>query len=201
MKNNNVVNVEKNTNSKLSKVLNTIKKVCSWIFYAFLSILIIVTGWLCIDKYIVKSPIPSMFGYSSLLVATGSMSGTIEEGDLIFIKDTGDYKIGDIVTFFQEDDTIPTTHRIWNIDEDGKFITRGDANNSYDPKHITSDEIYGEVVLVVPAVGIAIDWLIDGGGYIYAVGVILIIGIGIYLLKNDELSEVEEVKEEEKTKE
>ena len=201
MKNNNVVNVEKNTNSKLSKVLNTIKKVCSWIFYAFLSILIIVTGWLCIDKYIVKSPIPSMFGYSSLLVATGSMSGTIEEGDLIFIKDTGDYKIGDIVTFFQDGDDIPTTHRIYNIDENGNWKTRGDANNSYDPKHITSDEIYGEVVLVVPAVGIAIDWLIDGGGYIYAVGVILIIGMGVYLLKNDELSEVEEVKEEEKTKE
>ena len=188
--------------TKVNKVLKTVKNIFKYIFYGFLSLLIIVTSWLCIDKYIIESKIPSFFGYSSLMVATGSMSGTIEEGDLIIIKDTGDYKIGDIVTFFQEGDQIPTTHRIWNIDEEGKFITRGDANNSYDAVHITSDDIYGEVVLVIPAVGVAIGWLTDGGGYIYVAGTLLIIGIGIYLLKSEDLSEIEEVKEEkEETKE
>ena len=188
--------VEEPKNEKLTKILTTTKNVLKWIGPGFLGLLVIMASWLSIDKYIIKSDIPSFFGYSSLIVATGSMSGTLEEGDLIIIKDTGDYKIGDIVTFFQGNDTIPTTHRIYNIDEDGKWITRGDANNSYDENHITDEDIYGELVLTIPAVGIFIDWLGEGGGYIYALGFILIIGIAVYILKSDETN-IEEVKEEE----
>ena len=105
---------------------------------------------------------------------------------IIIIKDTGDYKIGDIVTFFQDGDTIPTTHRIYNIDEDGLWVTRGDANNSYDKRSISSDEIIGEVVLVIPYVGTFIDWAVEGGGLIYIIGIFLIIGLGIYIIKGDD---------------
>ena len=177
------------------KEKSMVKKVFGWIGTGFLTLLVVIASWLCFDKFVLKHRVPSIFGYSSLMVATGSMSGTIEEGDLIIIRDTGDYKIGDIVTFFQDGDDIPTTHRIYNIDEEGKWVTRGDANNSYDKRSITNDEIIGEVVLVIPYVGTFIDWAVEGGGLIYIVGIFLILGLGIYIIKGDDDEDEEESSE------
>lgn len=186
------VDVEK---EEVVKEKSMVKKVFGWIGTGFLTLLVVMASWLCFDKFVLKHRVPSIFGYSSLMVATGSMSGTIEEGDLIIIKDTDDYKIGDIVTFFQDGDDIPTTHRIYNIDENGNWKTRGDANNSYDKRSITSDEIIGEVVLVIPYVGTFIDWAVEGGGLIYIVGIFLILGLGIYIIKGDDDEDEEESSE------
>ena len=81
------------------QVFNTIKKAVLYVFYGIFGFVFIVTAWLCVDKFIIKSPVPSFFGYATLTIETGSMSGTMEIGDMIIIKDTGDYKIGDIITF------------------------------------------------------------------------------------------------------
>lgn len=186
------VEVEK---EEVVKEKSMVKKVFGWIGTGFLTLLVVMASWLCFDKFVLKHRVPSIFGYSSLMVATGSMSGTIEEGDLIIIRDTGDYEIGEIVTFFQDGDDIPTTHRIYNIDEDGKWVTRGDANNSYDKRSITSDEIIGEVVLVIPYVGTFIDWAVEGGGLIYIIGIFLILGLGIYIIKGDDDEDEEESSE------
>ena len=186
------VEVEK---QEVVKEKSMVKKVFGWIGTGFLTLLVVMASWLCFDKFVLKHRVPSIFGYSSLMVATGSMSGTIEEGDLIIIRDTDDYKIGDIVTFFQDGDDIPTTHRIYNIDENGNWKTRGDANNSYDKRSITNDEIIGEVVLVIPYVGTFIDWAVEGGGLIYIVGIFLILGLGIYIIKGDDDEDEEESSE------
>ena len=180
------VEVQEETSIEVVKEKSLVKKIFGWIGTGFLTLLVVIASWLCFDKFVLGHQVPSIFGYSSLMVATGSMSGTIEEGDLIIIKDTGDYKIGDIVTFFQDGDTIPTTHRIYNIDDEGLWVTRGDANNSYDKRSITSDEIIGEVVLVIPYVGTFIDWAVEGGGLIYIIGIFLILGLGIYIIKGDD---------------
>lgn len=186
------VEVEK---EEVVKEKSMVKKVFGWIGTGFLTLLVVMASWLCFDKFVLKHRVPSIFGYSSLIVSTGSMSGTIEEGDLIIIRDTDDYKIGDIVTFFQDGDDIPTTHRIYNIDENGNWKTRGDANNSYDKRSITNDEIIGEVVLVIPYVGTFIDWAVEGGGLIYIVGIFLILGLGIYIIKGDDDEDEEELSE------
>lgn len=186
------VDVEK---EEVVKEKSMVKKVFGWIGTGLLTLLVVMASWLCFDKFVLKHRVPSIFGYSSLMVATGSMSGTIEEGDLIIIKDTDDYKIGDIVTFFQDGDDIPTTHRIYNIDENGNWKTRGDANNSYDKRSITNDEIIGEVVLVIPYVGTFIDWAVEGGGLIYIIGIFLILGLGIYIIKGDDDEDEEESSE------
>ena len=187
-----VAEVVEDTKEEVIKEKSMVKKVFGWIGTGFLTLLVVIASWLCFDKFVLKHQVPSIFGYSSLMVATGSMSGTIEEGDLIIIKDTGDYKIGDIVTFFQDGDDIPTTHRIYNIDDEGKWVTRGDANNSYDKRSITSDEIIGEVVLVIPYVGTFIDCAVEGGGLIYIIGIFLILGLGIYIIKGADDEEEEE---------
>ena len=108
----NVEVIEETSKEEVVVEKSMVKKVFGWIGTGFLTLLVVIASWLCFDKFILKHQVPSIFGYSSLMVATGSMSGTIEEGDLIIIRDTDDYKIGDIVTFFQDGDDIPTTHRI-----------------------------------------------------------------------------------------
>lgn len=139
--------------------------------------------WVCTDRFIRKSPVTEIFGYSAVRVLTGSMSGTANEGDLVIIKDTGDYTEGDIITFLPEGDKIPTTHRIVGIDEDGKYITRGDANNTEDTEHISRDRVIGEVVKIFAA-GAASAWFLDMG-WIYLLTMVIIAVGGVFLLKYD----------------
>lgn len=151
--------------------------------YAVLALLVVTVAWMLVDKYIKKSPAPGAFGLSPLIVATGSMSGTIEAGDMIVIRAQKEYKTGDIVTFLTEGDVVPTTHRIIGITDDGYFQTKGDANNAADRTPVPPESILGEVVLVVPGVGMFNQWIVTGGGWIFVVAAILIVGVGVYLLR------------------
>lgn len=144
--------------------------------------LLFVAITLAVDKFVNKSPVPSLFGTSTLIVTTGSMSGTIEEGDLIVVKKSDDYVIGDIITFLPFGDTVPTTHRIIRI-TDGKYFTRGDANNAEDSRFIEKDEIIGKVTHTAPHVGLFFKWLKDEFGWAYLVAFVIVIGAGIVLLK------------------
>jgi len=169
------------------RVLSITKKALFGLLLLFCAFVLVVTVWLAIDKFILQSKVPSFAGYSVLVVATGSMESTIMEGDLILIENTGDYKIGDIITFAHEDETIPTTHRIINFSHDGTdmFVTRGDANNSKDRRNVAKDEIFGEVVLVMHGLGLFVGWLTEGGGFIYLLAAVLIVILGVFLIKDE----------------
>ncbi len=109
----------------------------------------------------------------------------MNEGDLIFVKPADRYITGDIITFFQTESTqIPTTHRIVGIQDNG-FITKGDANNTTDTVVVTEEMIVGKVVKVVPNVGTFFRWIKEGGGFIYVITFVCIIGIGIYIIRKD----------------
>ena len=171
--------------SNVTKVFNLIKKVAWWICCGIFGIVFLITAWLFVDKFVLQSPVPSFLGYSSLTIETGSMSGTMEIGDMIIIKDTGDYKIGDIVTFMPDGATIPTTHRIINYTETGEFVTKGDANNIKDTDTATKDQIYGEVVLHLPKLGQFASW-VRMEGWIYVIATLAIIALGVYVSKSSE---------------
>ena len=175
------------------KAFIVIKRVIWGILIAVFCLLCALTIWLAVDKFVLKSPVPSVFGYSALTVKTGSMSGTIEIGDLIIIKDTGDYEIGDIVTFLQNGDSVPTTHRIIGMDEKGAFITRGDANNVQDALPVCKDIILGEVVKVLPEVGLFAEW-VQSRGLIYLVALLVILGGGTVFVQSFFRSEDEQDK-------
>ena len=94
-------------------------------------------------RYIKKQKVLSLFGFSCLKVITGSMMPEIEVGESIIIKRCKEYKVGDIITFIQDDEII--THRISSI-SDGNYYTRGDANNCDDLEPIKYNQIYGKVI-------------------------------------------------------
>src|SRR5690554_5235487 len=71
----------------------------------------------------------NFFGYAVFEVETGSMKGTINIGDWVFVKINDDVKVNDIVTYEQDGEYI--THRIVGASSD-RYITKGDANNRRD---------------------------------------------------------------------
>ena len=77
------------------------------------------------------------------------MSPTITTNDLIIVKITKNVDVDDVITF--EEGDILVTHRVVTKNGQG-FITKGDANNEKD-KQITSEQIVGKVVRVLPNVG------------------------------------------------
>lgn len=162
------------------------KKIVGWTFtgigLAIVAFLLFVVSVLAVDRFVNRSPVPSFFGTSTLIVTTGSMSGTIEEGDLIIVKSSDEYKIGDIVTFLGQGDDIPTTHRIIRIDGD-KFYTKGDANNTEDPRAVLKEDMVGKVVGRVPYVGLFFRWIKEDFGWLYLVSGLAVIAAGIVLLK------------------
>jgi signal peptidase len=166
-----------------TKVFNLIKKVVCWILYGVFGIVFFVTSWLFVDKFIRKSPVPSFLGYSMLIIQTGSMSGTMEIGDMIIIKDTGDYKIGEIITFMPDGAVVPTTHRIINYTATGEFVTKGDANNVKDTDNTTTDQILGEVVMHLPKLGQFASW-VQVEGWMYIIATIGIIFLGVFMVKS-----------------
>lgn len=91
-----------------------------------------------------------LFGYSVFSVATGSMEPTIKQNDLIIVKQSDNYELGDIVTFKNENAYI--THRIVTIN-DKSYVTKGDANNAKDVA-ITQDKIIGKVIKISSKAGV-----------------------------------------------
>lgn len=127
-------------------------KVISFILNTLLTIItivIIIGAYYMYQVKIQKKDYANLFGYSLFEVATGSMSPTIEVGDVVITKLTKEVKENDIIVYIDGNNII--THRL--IEKNGnKIITRGDANNSED-KPIEEKMIIGEVVKIIPQLG------------------------------------------------
>ena len=98
----------------------------------------------------VTSRSPILYGIRSFVVVTGSMTPALPVGSMVFTFPKSVYNIGEIITFKRGNITV--THRIHDI-KDGKFITKGDANNSSDAQIVSKAEIIGHDVAVVPFIG------------------------------------------------
>lgn len=129
---------------------------------------------LAYDKFVKKSKIPSVFGYSMLIIASPSMTGAIEAGDAIIIKNSDSYAVGDVITYFPADESFSVTHRIVRTEGD-KFYTKGDANPSEDPDPVLIEQIAGKVAVKLDKVGYFIEWLKSPVGIIFAATFIVLL--------------------------
>lgn len=93
-----------------------------------------------------------MFRYTTLAIGSGSMSKTINKGDIVIIdKNYKDIKKKDIIAF-QESGRI-LVHRVTKIHENNKYKTKGDANNDEDKWIVMEDSIKGKVVFKIKWIG------------------------------------------------
>lgn len=99
---------------------------------------------------------PRVLGYSSAVVVSGSMSGSIEVDDLVITSAQDNYNVGDIIMFYSGSSVV--THRIVELSENS-CITRGDANNAPDLEAVDPENIIGKVIFVIPKIGLLIGFL------------------------------------------
>ena len=118
--------------------MKIIKKICFGIFVVIvlLYLFIIVSPRLFAGFY--------PFGIKTAVVLTGSMSPAIEINDFVIVKKPEEIKVGDIVSYSQEDSNMEVLHRVVEI-EGETITTKGDANNAND-KPIEKSQVTGVYV-------------------------------------------------------
>lgn len=131
--------------------------IASYLICVILSIMLICNLTIIIKGTLNPDTPPGVGGFTSMIVMSGSMSGTaedhIEVGDMIIAKKVNPdtLKVGDIVTFMEGKTAV--THRIVEINEDGTFTTKGDANNAEDQNPVAKDKIIGKYLFRIPKLG------------------------------------------------
>ncbi len=124
-----------------------------------LGCILILNVTLIIRSFYNPDQVPSVFGYTPLIVRSGSMEPAISTGDLIFIKADSFDQLhaaeaeGDIIAFWQGDHII--THRAVDVlyEEEVLIQTKGDANNDVDAAYVTAESLIGYYTGRIPYVG------------------------------------------------
>ena len=114
-------------------------------------------------------------GRTSYVIVTGnSMEPFLHRGDLTILRQTGDYEIGDVVTYHHPR-LGRVIHRI--VDRSGdKYILQGDNNSWIDSYQPVVADIAGELLLHIPRAG-SVVW-----GFRTPLGAALLAGvIGVLL--------------------
>ncbi len=136
----------------MKKAVEVIKNV----IIAILLLVLAVNIWTLFQRLVFDEALPSVFGFRQAVVLSGSMEPEFGVGDMLIFREQSEYQIDDVVIF--DTGSSFTTHRIVG-EENGEFITKGDANNTIDQKTVSLEQIKGELVLIIPSIGSAINFL------------------------------------------
>jgi signal peptidase I len=93
----------------------------------------------------------SNYGYTKDQIDSWSLKNGFKKGDVLLIKGVkpDDLKIGDVIVYDIDGQTIPIVHRIVDVNEN--FVTKGDHNPGIDPWGIK--KIRGKAIFVIPFIG------------------------------------------------
>ncbi len=144
---------------RLSRVITSIFNVLFWITLITLLFVVIVTLF---SRITGQGGI--VFGnYGFGRIVSGSMEPQIPTGSFILIhkEDPSNLAIGDVITFYSDDPTVPenmpVSHAIVAIETDEKgnisFTTKGTANVEPDIYPVSDDAVIGRVVYSSLAIG------------------------------------------------
>lgn len=162
-----------------------LEKFFKCIFNLIIVILVIVVLILLynvVQVNVLKKEYVNIFGYSFFQVATGSMADTIQTNDIVIVKITKDVQEGDIITFNQNGNII--THRIVQINN-GKILTKGDANNAVD-EEIEYEQVIGKVVYIFKDIEVWKNVFQTPTVYIPMIITILLFGISFSIKENNQ---------------
>lgn len=102
------------------------------------------------------------FTYGALVVGSGSMTGSLNIGDIVIYKTykNDNIETGDILVFNLND--IQVIHRVVSIkhvNNETRYYTKGDANENMDYDYITNNDIKGIVRFKIMYLGYPTLWL------------------------------------------
>ena len=106
--------------------------------------------------------ISNQFKYGALVIATESMTGEINKGDIIIFESYDDQPIeeGRVIVFDQNDTMV--VHRVVDIEIINgvtRYYTKGDANEDADAGFITDGDIVGITDYKLPSLGYPVLWM------------------------------------------
>ena len=117
--------------------------------------------------------ITRLLNVEPFIVLSGSMEPTIPIGSVVLAgKGDTDIHAGDIIAFHKGD--ISVTHRVSGIDEDGNFITKGDANETKDSAPVAREQVIGKCLYTIPFLGYVASYLRTPAGIAVFIGMIAI---------------------------
>ena len=123
------------------------------VFRIFKVLLYIVVVTLLLVILVQRFSDKDLGGFRVYIVASGSMKGEYDVGDILISKETDveDINVGDNVTYLGREGSFKgrtITHKVQKkFEEEGvtHFVTKGIANPTSDPE-ITYDDIYGKII-------------------------------------------------------
>ena len=165
----------------MKKVLHIASLAIRILLAVFVGILVILNVYLLIQRFAFKNAVPTVFGYASAAVVSGSMEPEINIGDFVFTRAQDSYAVGDIVMYQTAGtggEMIAVTHEIIQIDENGHYITKGVNNESADIKPVPPENVVGKVVAVWRGFGKAAEFFQSPAG----ICILLVIVIFVWFL-------------------
>lgn len=154
--------------------MKRIRTVIKTVLWFCLCLILAGNLYLLYAKLVLKQELPSVFGYSQVVVLSGSMEPEFSAGDFLLVRKQDSYHVGDVVTFSVNGSMV--THRIVDETEQG-FQTQGDANNTPDEMILKQENIYGTLQMVVPGFGEFILFLKS------PLGILCIVVVGFLLIE------------------
>jgi len=106
--------------------------------------------------------VSNQFRYGSLVIATGSMTGELNKGDVVIFEAYEDQTVikGQVIVFESNNSMI--VHRVVDIEIINgitRYYTKGDANEDKDAGFITDADIVGLADKKIPLIGYPTIWL------------------------------------------
>ena len=180
------------TNDKRNRVMRWIKSI---LFFMLAGVLL---AYIAVEAFFPKQTV-NIFGFKPYVVLTQSMEPRINADDVVIVRkaDLDGLIEGDIITFLvdinNDGEQNVVTHYIHSIEEgsggDVSIRTHRHYENpdniSPDPWTISEDDVLGEYMLTIPAIGLLIRFLQSPFGLAALVVNASIIAAIVLLLKGD----------------
>ncbi len=102
----------------------------------------------------------SFFGFIPTFTAkSNSMSPLINTGSVVMLTKRSEYKPGDIISYYTQDQGKEeiVTHRIIRMGGN-VYVTKGDANQAIDREVVRPRLVIGKVMLIIPYLGYLINF-------------------------------------------
>ena len=119
--------------------------------------------------------IPCLWGSKPLVIMSGSMEPILKVGGILYYEeiDLNDFKDGDILVYQTKEHII--SHRIVDVIDDS-FITKGDANNTFDSNLVNGNQVLGRGTnWSIPYIGYYADFIYNHKYLLYiSLGLIIV---------------------------
>ena len=119
-------------------------------------LLLIVYAWVFIEVKLLLKSYPELFGYVFYLQETNDMSTQFEEQDIVLVKKGADYQIGDIIMYFDSNDSKYKAHYV--VFKDSNSTTTKCMTCDKNDEPISNDNVVGKAIGKIAFMGVLVSF-------------------------------------------